>query len=179
VIREPCGGCRGGGYVLEKIAREIKIPAGVDVGTRLRLRGEGEPSPDGGPRGDCYVIIDIEQHSLFQRDGANLVCQVPIHYAQLALGSEIEVPSLNGPEKLTIPSGTQSGEIFRLRGRGMPVPHQRARGDLIVQVYLEVPKRLSSDHERLLRELAEIENRDVTPERKSFFSKVKDYFQAD
>jgi molecular chaperone DnaJ len=164
--------------VLEKVTREVTIPAGVDTGTRLRLRGEGEPNPNGGARGDCYVFINIEEHPLFQRDGQNLICQVPIHYTELALGAAIEVPTLNGPEKLTIPAGTQSGEVFRLRGRGMPVPHQRGRGDLVVQVYLEVPKKLSPNHERILRELAEVEHLEVTPERKSFFSKVKEYFQT-
>jgi len=178
VIREACQKCRGVGFIGERVTREVAIPAGVDTGTRLRLQGEGEPSPDGGPRGDCYVFIRLAEHPLFHRDGHDLACQVPIHYAQLALGATIQVPTLDGPEDLSIPPGTQSGEIFRLRGRGMPSPRSRSRGDLLIQVYVEVPKTLDERHQRVLRELAEIENTNVTPARTSFFSKLKDYFQT-
>lgn len=178
VIREPCLDCRGTGLVTRRVTREVKIPAGVDNGTRLRLPGEGEPSPNGGPPGDCYCFIRVREHPLFHRDGRHLICQVPIHYAQAALGAAIEVPTLDGPEELKIPPGTQSGGVFKLHGRGMPEPRVRGRGDLIVQVYIEVPQSLAPEHEQLLRELAEVENANVTPERKSFFSKVKEYFQS-
>ena len=175
----PAPDCHGRGLVARQVTREIKIPAGVDNGTRLRLPGEGEASPDGGPPGDCYCFIRVREHPLFQRDGQNLVCRVPIHYAQAALGAAIEVPTLDGPEELKIPAGTQSGDVFRLRGHGMPEPRVRGRGDLIVQVYIEVPKKLTADHDQILRQLAEVENANVTPERKSFFSKVKEYFQPE
>jgi molecular chaperone DnaJ len=176
VIREACPKCRGSGFVPEEITRDVKIPAGVDSQTRLRLQGEGEPSPDGGPPGDVYCFIKVKEHPLFQRDGQDLICQIPIGYAQAALGASIEVPTLDGPEELAIPPGTQSGELFRLRGRGLPVPRHRSKGDLVVQVYIEVPRKLDAEHRRVLRELAELENVHVSPDRKSFFSKLKEYF---
>ena len=156
----------------------MQIPAGVDNGTRLRLQGEGEASPDGGPRGDCYCFIEVREHPLFHRDGDDLILQIPIHYAQAALGATIEVPTLDGRQDLKIPAGTPSGEVFRLRGLGMPNPRYRNQGSLLVQVYIEVPKRVSAEHEEVLRQLAEVEHANVTPERKSFFSKLKDYFQT-
>jgi molecular chaperone DnaJ len=177
VIRDPCLECRGSGYVLKLVSREVKIPPGVDNNSRLRLQGEGEPSPEGGPPGDCYCFISVAEHPFFHRDGQNLICQVPISYAQAALGATIKVPTLDGCEELEIPPGTQSGGVIRLRGRGMPTPGHRGRGDLLVQVYIEVPKKLTPEHERILRELAEIENAHVSPERKSFFGKLKEYFQ--
>jgi molecular chaperone DnaJ len=176
VVRDPCSKCYGDGRVARKVKREVAIPAGVDEGTRLRLQGEGEASPGGGPAGDCYCFIHIKEHSLFQREGQHLICQVPITYAQAALGAKIEVPTLDGREELSIPAGTQPGEIFRLRGRGMPTPGRRGNGDLVVQVSLEVPKTLTARQEELLRELAEVEHANVSAHRKSFFEKLKDYF---
>jgi molecular chaperone DnaJ len=178
VIRDPCSECRGSGYVLGRVTRDVKIPAGVDKNTRLRLQGEGEPSPGGGPRGDCYCFISVREHPLFQRNGRDLVCQMPISYPQAALGAKVDVPTLAGREEFEVPAGTQSGDLFRLKGKGMPDMQSRRRGDLLVQVFVEVPKRLTPEHERVLRELAEIENVHVSPERKSFFSKLKEYFQG-
>lgn len=178
VIRDPCPSCRGSGYVPKTVTREVRIPAGVDSNTRLRLQGEGEPSPDGGPAGDCYCFITVKEHPLFHRDGRDLICQIPISYAQAALGAAIEVPTLDGREELDIPEGTQSGEVFRLRGRGMPDAHLGGTGDLMVQVFIEVPKKLGAEHRRILRELAEVEEVHVSPERKSFFEKIKEYFQT-
>ena len=178
VIRERCTTCGGEGYVRKRVMREVQIPAGVDSQTRLRLTGEGEPSPQGGPPGDCYCFISVAEHPLFHRDGPHLICEVPISYSQAALGATIEVPTLDGREELQIPPGTQTGDIFKLRGRGMPDTHRRGRGDLIVQVHIEVPKKLTAEHERILRELAEVEKTHVTPERKSFFSKLMEYFQS-
>ena len=177
VIREACGDCRGSGYVPKRATRKVDIPAGIEEGSRLRLGGEGEPSPDGGPPGDCYCLIHIREHVLFQREGKHLLCQVPISYAQAALGAKIEVPSLDGREIVEIPPGTQSGDSFNLRGKGMPELRSRNRGDLVVQVHIEVPKKLTPPHEELLRQLAEMENTHVSPKRKSFFDKLKDYFQ--
>lgn len=179
VIREPCPACRGAGFVPRRVTRKLDIPPGVDNGTQLRLNGEGEPSPSGGPPGDCYCVIHVEEHPLFHREQRDLVCQVPIAYSQAALGAKIEVPTLDGAEPLTVPPGTQTGEVFTLRGRGMPDVRRRGRGDLHVQVTVEVPKKLSPRHEELLRELAEIENTDVTPRRQSFFDKIKKYFQTE
>ena len=179
VVRDPCGTCRGGGYVLKQVTQEVTIPAGVDNQMRLRLAGQGEPSPEGGPPGDCYCFITVANHPLFHRDGQHLVCEIPISYSQAVLGATIEVPTLDGREELQIPAGTQTAEVFRLRGRGMPDARHRGRGDLIVQVHIEVPKKLTADHERLLRELADVEKAHVTPQRKSFFSQLKEYFQSE
>ncbi len=176
VIRQPCGDCRGAGYVQKKVTRKVDIPAGVDDRTRLRLSGEGEPSMNGGPAGDCYCFIHVAEHPLFQRKGQDLLCQVPINYPQAALGAKIEVPTLDGAKKIDIPAGTQSGEIITLKGLGMPDPRYHGRGDLHVQVYVEVPRSLTPEHEGLLRHLAEIENTHVSPIRKSFFDKLKELF---
>ncbi len=174
MIRDACGTCRGQGFVSKKVTRKVEIPAGVDDRTQLRLSGEGEPSPNGGPPGDCYCIIHVAEHPLFQRRGQHLICQVPINYPQAALGATIEVPTLDGREKLTIPAGTQNGDLLTLKGRGMPDPRYHGRGDLVVQVYIEVPQTLTPEHEAVLRQLAEIENAHVTPTRKSFFEKLKE-----
>ena len=176
IVKDPCPKCRGGGYVLESVRRKVDIPAGVDDQTRLRLPGEGEPSPDGGPPGDCYCFIGVKKHPLFERDGQNLICQVPISYSQAALGATIEVPTLDGPEELAIGRGTQSGEVFCLSGRGMPSPRYKGRGDLLVQVHVEVSTKLSPEHEEALRVLAEHEKANVTPKRKNFFEKIKECF---
>ena len=162
----------------KKVTHKVNIPAGVDSGTQMRLSGEGEPSPNGGPPGDCYCFIQVSEHSLFQRDGRHLICQVPITYPQAALGSSIDVPTLDGKETLTIPPGTQTGEVFKLRGRGMPDLRSHGQGDLLVQVHIEVPKKFTKNHEELLRQLAEMENTNVTPKRKNFVEKLKDYFQT-
>jgi molecular chaperone DnaJ len=176
MIRDACNSCRGSGYVPKKVTRKVDIPAGVDDETRLRLTGEGEPSPNGGPPGDCYCFIHVTEHPLFQRKGQELLCQVPISYPQAALGANIDVPTLDGRENLTIPAGTQSGQVFTLKGRGMPDPRYRGRGDLHVQVYIEVPRTLAPEHEEVLRRLAEIESTHVSPTRKSFFEKLKELF---
>ncbi|MGA2065119.1 MAG: molecular chaperone DnaJ [Thermoguttaceae bacterium] len=177
VIREPCRSCRGSGLIRRRVTRKVEIPPGVDSGNQVRLSGEGEPSPNGGPRGDCYCAIQVAEHPLFQREGRDLVCHVPISFSQAALGATLEVPTLQGPEELAIPAGTQSGDVLTLRGRGMPDVRHRGRGDLHVAVYVEVPKKVSPRYEQVLRELAEIENTDVSPKRKSFFEKIKQYFQ--
>lgn len=176
VVRDPCSGCRGAGYVQKKVTRKVDIPAGVDDRTRLRLPGEGEPSPHGGPPGDCYCSIRITEHPLFHRRGQDLICEVPVSYTQAALGATIEVPTLDGREKLVVPAGSQSGEVFTLKGRGMPDPRYRGHGDLHVQVVVEVPRTLTPEHEATLRQLAEIEHVHVSPTRKSFFEKLKELF---
>lgn len=178
LIKHPCDDCNGAGYVLERVEREVRIPAGVDSDTRLRIEGEGEPSVSGGPPGDCYCFISVREHPLFHREGQHLICQVPLTYAQAALGTTIEVPTLDGREELEIPQGTQPGDVFKLRGRGMPDPRRRGVGDLLVQVHLEVPKQLGQREEELLRELAKEEHSNVSPHRKSFFEKLRHYFTA-
>jgi molecular chaperone DnaJ len=176
VIKEPCTDCDGVGYVLRKVRREIKIPAGIDDSMRVRLPGEGEPSPAGGARGDCYVFVSVTDHPIFVRDGQNLIVRMPIGYTQAALGCTLEVPTLDGRHELEIPAGTQTGDVFKMRGLGMPHPQRRQVGDLLVQVNIDVPKRLTERQRELLREMAELEHKHVTPPRKSFFEKVREYF---
>ena len=139
------------------------------------MQGEGERSPEGGLPGDCYVIVTVKPHPLFQRDGQDLICRVPISYTQAALGAEIEIPTLDGREKIGIPAGTQNNDIVTLRGRGMPVPRRSLAGDLHIQVYIEVPRKLKAEHRKLLQQLAELEGEHVLPERKNFFSKLGDF----
>jgi molecular chaperone DnaJ len=176
VIVEPCQICRGTGTVKNKVSLEVHIPAGVDDGMRVRLQGEGEASPSGGPAGDCYCFISVSKHRIFHRDGPNLILQMPISYSQAALGATIEIPTLDGPSDLVIPDGTQSGEVFRKRGLGMPDTQGGKHGDLLIQTYIETPKKLTKQQKELLRELAELDHKHVSPERKSFFEKVKEYF---
>jgi molecular chaperone DnaJ len=157
----------------------VGIPPGIDTGMRVRLTGEGEPSPEGGPPGDCYCFINVREHHLFQRDGSNLILELPITYCQAALGATIAVPTLKGPDELEVPRGTQSGDVFRIRGRGMPDPRGGAVGDLLVQTHIETPKKLTPKQEELLRELAELEKTDVTPQRRSFLDKLREYFTGE
>src|SRR5690606_17302642 len=140
--------------------------------------GEGEPSLSGGPPGDCYCFISVLSHPLFEREGPHLICRVPITYPQAALGCKLEVPTLTGRGEVEIPRGTQSGTVFRLGGKGMPDPRSHGLGDLLVQVTIEVPEKVTKEEEELLRQLADAEHKNVAPKRKSFFSQVKDYFTA-
>ena len=177
MIPDPCFDCRGYGIQKKKVELEVAIPAGVDDGMRVRLQGEGEACQDGeGPAGDCYCFIKVRKHKLFHRDGDHLVLQLPITYPQAALGSTIEVPTLEGRDELKVPAGTQSGDVFKIAGRGMPDPQSGRKGDLLVQTFIETPKKLDERQEELLRELAELEHTNVTPQRRSFLDKLKDYF---
>lgn len=176
VISDPCSDCRGSGQVEERTTIPVDVPAGVDTGMRLRVRGQGEPGDPGAPNGDLYVAIEIEPHPFFERDGSTLYCRVPISYTQAALGSHVEVPTLEGTESLEIPAGTQTGQVFRLKKKGMPDPRHQNRGDLMIEVYIEVPKKLTKRQQELLRELAELDKVHVNPEQKSFFERIRDYF---
>lgn len=176
VIRDKCTPCRGTGRIAKPVKLSVSVPPGMDNGMQLCVRGEGEPGTNGGPAGDLYVEVHVKEHPLFKREGLHLTCQVPITFSQAALGAEIEIPILTGKHSLTVHPGTQSHEVFRLKKQGMPDPHGRGRGDLLVQVIIEVPKKLSAKHEELLRELAELEHASISPHRKSFFETLKDYF---
>lgn len=178
-IGQPCSDCRGHGLQNKKAELTVTIPAGVDDGMRVRVTGEGEASPDGGPVGDCYVFVTVKPHALFKRDGNHLILQLPISYTQAALGAEIEVPTLEGPEILRVVPGTQNGEVFTVRGKGVVDPRGGRAGDLLVQVFIEVPKSLNSEQERILRELAEVDHEAVLPERKSFLDKLRTFFDSD
>ena len=178
LIVDPCPACRGNGAVEGSVELDVTIPPGVDDGMRVRLAGEGDASPEGGLNGDCYCFIKLRKHRLFHRDRNHLILQIPISYSQAALGAEIEVPTMHGPRPLVIPAGSQSGEVFKLRGLGMPDPQGSPPGDQLVQMFIETPKKLSPRQEKLLRELAEVEKTDVSPQRKSFLEKLRDYFSA-
>jgi molecular chaperone DnaJ len=178
-VTDPCPSCRGAGKVPAKATLSVPIPPGVDTGMWLQLRNQGEPGDPGAPRGNLRVQIVVRKHPFFERSGNDLICQVPISFPQAALGAEVEVPTLDGPDRLAIPRGTQSGDILKLKGRGMPDAHGRGRGDELVEVVVETPRRLSPRQEELLRELAELDHEDVSPRRKSFFEKLKDYFTED
>lgn len=178
IIVSPCKSCNGQGQTQSMTELEVKIPAGVDDGMRVRLSGEGEPSPNGGPNGDCYVFISVTRHKLFHRDGNNLILEMPISYTQAALGGEIEVPTLEGSEKMKIERGTQSGDVFKLAGKGMPNPQGGPRGDLLVQTFIETPKKISAAQEELLRKLAELEQVEVLPARKNFLGRLTEYFAS-
>ncbi len=176
IIRDRCAQCSGAGRQHKRVKLEVKVPAGVDNGMQLCLRGEGEPGPGGGPRGDLYVDIRVKEHTLFEREGRNLICQIPVTYTQLCLGAEVEIPLLRGRQNLSIPAGSQPDATFRLAAKGMPDPHGGSRGDLFVHMRLEVPRSLDDRQEELLRELAEHEKVNVSAHRKGFFEKLKDYF---
>ncbi|WP_417396434.1 molecular chaperone DnaJ [Gimesia chilikensis] len=180
VIVEKCSDCRGDGRIAKEITLDIKVPPGIDNGMQLCLRGEGNPGQNGGPRGDLYVVVSVDEHPLFRRQEQELSCHVPITYTQAVLGAEIEIPTLEGRHELKIKAGTQPGEVYRLKGLGMPNPHGGRRGDLHVIVQIDVPRKISEREEELLRELAEIEHTEVSkhrsPSRVSFFDKLKEYF---
>lgn len=180
VISEKCSDCRGQGRVAQESTLDIKVPPGIDNGMQLCLRGEGNPGANGGPRGDLYVVVGVDEHPLFRRDEQQLSCHVPITYTQAVLGANIEIPTLEGRHDLKIPSGTQPGEVFRLKGLGMPNPHGGRRGDLHVVVQIDVPRKISEREEEILRDLAEIEHAEVSqhrsPNRNSFIDKLKEYF---
>lgn len=176
MIKDPCGACHGEGSTPVGADIEVRIPAGIESGQQLRLPGEGEPGEKGGPRGDLFVVVHVEDHPLFERDAENLLCEIPVSFAQLALGATLDVPTLEGMRQLKVPAGTDSGSTFRMRGKGMPSVHGMGTGDLHVRVLVETPKKLNPRQRELLAELAELEHKNVAPEQKSFFDKVKDLF---
>lgn len=176
IIPEPCPACQGTGRIKQKRKVSLKIPAGVDTGSRLRLRGEGEAGERGGPSGDLYVVIHVARHELFEREGDNIYCKVPIPFTTAALGGKIEVPTLEGSEFIQIKRGTQSGEIFQLKGKGFPRLRGYGRGDEIIQVTISVPKKLTKRQEELLNEFAALEgNNNIRNihSGKGFFKKMR------
>jgi molecular chaperone DnaJ len=176
IIEQACDTCKGAGKVRKDRKIHIKIPAGVDTGSVIPLRGEGEPGVKGGPTGDMYIVIRVRPHEIFQRDGNDVICEIPITIVQAALGDEFVVPTLDGKVKYKIPEGTQTGTIFRLKGKGIPNLRGAGRGDHYVKVVVEVPKRLNDKQKELLRQFADQMGEDVHEQRKSFFDKVKDVF---
>jgi molecular chaperone DnaJ len=179
MIREKCDTCRGTGQEIEEITRTVQVPAGIDNGMQLCLRGEGDAGEGGGPRGDLYIDVTVKPHSLFEREGKHLLCRVPITYTQAVLGATVEVPLVHGTEPFEIPAGTQPGEVFKLRAKGMPDPHGGRHGDLHVEVQLVVPRKLEPDHDKLLRKLAEHEKTQVSAHQKSWLEKLKELVTGD
>jgi len=177
VIQTPCSNCRGAGRVRQERKIHVKVPAGADTGLRLRVTGEGEAGARGGRSGDLYVDISVVPDEMFERHGNDLVCGVPISFAQAALGTEIEVPTLNGKVKMRVPAGTQSGKFFRLRGKGMPDVHGYGRGDELVRVVVETPSGLNAKQKRLLEEFARACGENVNPLSRSFMQRVKKLFK--
>lgn len=178
VIRERCAACRGQGRMEREKTVELRIPPGVDSGTRLRVAGEGERGPNGGPPGDLYVVLDVKEHPFFERRGADLYCTIPISIAQAALGAEIYVPGLHGEEKVKILEGTQTGTVFRQKGKGLPDPRGGGRGDLYYHIRVVTPAKLSREQRKLLEQLgATLKIGNQPAERNSsLFDKVKDIF---
>ncbi|CAN5705589.1 molecular chaperone DnaJ [soil metagenome] len=178
-IAKPCPSCRGAGRIARERKLTVKIPAGIATGQQLRLHGEGEHGTAGGPTGDLYVVVHVQEHDIFQREGDDLYCELPIHYPTLALGGSIKVPTLNGHEDLDIPGGTQPGARFRVRGKGMPNVNGRGHGDLHVIARAAVPKKLTKEQKRILEEFSKTLPSQAAIEQEadgSFFDKVKDIF---
>jgi molecular chaperone DnaJ len=183
IITKPCTACRGAGRVEKERKLTVRIPAGIATGQRLRLSGEGEAGPGGGPAGDLYVVIHVQDHPFFQRDGNDLFAEIPVNFPTIALGGNIRIPTLDGEETFSVPEGTQSGAAFRLRGRGMPDVGGRGRGDLLITVKVVTPKKLTREQKKLLQQLAESLPADTfepTPvtdqDDKGLFDRVKDIF---
>jgi molecular chaperone DnaJ len=177
VVTDPCKACKGVGRTDSISELSVKIPAGVDTGTRVRLANEGEVGEHGGPPGDLYVVIRVKDHPIFHREETEIICEVPISFVQAALGAQIEVPTLDGMVKMKIPEATQSGKIFRLKGKGIPHLHGNgARGDQHVRVTVETPQNLSHKQRELLEKFAEASGEDVNPQSRTFFEKVKTLF---
>jgi molecular chaperone DnaJ len=178
IVRERCPECRGQGRIERERTIELRIPPGVDSGTRLRVTGEGEPGPNGGPAGDLYVVLDVKEHPFFERRGADLYCTIPVSIAQATLGTELQVPGLNGEERLKIPEGTQSGAVFRIKGKGMADPHGGGKGDLYYHVRVLTPTKLTREQRKLVEQLGaslKVENKPAD-RNSSIFDKVKDIF---
>ncbi len=179
VIADPCAACSGSGRIKNHKTLSVKIPSGVDDGDRIRLSGEGEAGMNGGPPGDLYVVVQLKPHAVFQREGADLHCEMPISFTIAALGGDIHIPTLDGEAKIKIPPETQSGQVFRLRGKGIRPVRQTSAGDLMCHVVVETPVRLTDRQKELLRELEEINKKDGdrhNPRAKSFMDKVKNFF---
>jgi molecular chaperone DnaJ len=178
IIKDPCTVCGGGGRINKDRSLSVNIPAGVETGTRIRLAGEGEAGLRGGPNGDLYIFIEVREHDLFQRDGQDLFCNVPVSMATAALGGDIEVPSIDGGRsRVKVPAGSQSGRQMRLRGKGMPALRGGGQGDMFIELAVETPVNLTARQKEILREFDEI-SVENNPESASFFGKVKNFWDG-
>jgi molecular chaperone DnaJ len=176
IVRQRCAECRGAGRVEGEQSINVRVPPGVEDGMRLRVAGEGEAGIAGGPPGDLFVVIRVRPHPMFQREGQHIHCEVPIPFVHAALGTEVEVPTLEGKVKLRIPEGTQPGKVLRLRGKGVPSLGGSQRGDQLVHVFVEVPTKLTEKQRALLEQFAEESGTDVSPVTRGFLEKLRDLF---
>lgn len=176
IIGDPCNTCRGETRVSKELKLNVKVPPGVEDGTRIRYAGEGDAGRSGGAKGDLYVVLSIQPHDLFERDGQDLRCVVPISFPQAALGAEIEIPGIDGPVVLKVPEGCQSGKELRVRGKGVPFLNEKGRGDLVVKVLVQVPRKLTRAQRELVNKLAELMNVDNKPTSPTLMDKMKDLF---
>lgn len=174
-IKEKCPECRGSGRMPKQRKLSVKIPPGIHDGQAIRVAGEGEPGVGGGPRGDLHVVVRVAEHELFVREDDHLILRMPVSFTQAALGANVDVPSLDDQIALTIPPGTQHGEMFRLSGKGLPNLRSGHKGDLVALLMVEIPKKLTSEQEQLLRDFAETENHEVMPRSRGFWDKIKEY----
>jgi molecular chaperone DnaJ len=176
VVEDPCKRCRGEGVTAKEHTLTVDVPAGVEEGTRILFSGHGDSGVHGGPAGDVYVVLHVKDHAVFEREGKDLQCAVPITFSQAALGTEIKIPTLEGESTIKIPEGTQTGTIFRLRNKGVPVLNGHGRGDLYVEVKVQTPSKLNKRQRELIEELSATFSPDNKPEKRSLLSKVKDIF---
>ena len=179
VIRDHCPACAGTGRQMRPRKVPLNIPAGVHEGQAIRVQGEGEPGDPGSPPGDLHVYITVKAHPIFNRHNNDLVCQVPISFTQAALGGKIEVPTLKGPQEIDIPAGSQHGEVFKLKGKGLPDLRSQKAGDELVQIFIEIPKKLTEQQKHLLREFATLEDGSAMPQRKGFLDSIKQVLKGE
>ncbi len=175
VYREKCPGCGGSGRMPRERKLKVRIPPGIHSGQAVRIVGEGEPGAMGGPRGDLHVVVRVADHKVFQREDDHLILRMPVSFTQLALGAQVNVPTLSGESQVTIRPGTQHGEVFRLPGKGLPNLRSGRMGDLVVLLMIEIPKKLTAEQEKLLREFAQTEDHSVMPESRGFWERIKEY----
>jgi len=176
IIKNPCVKCHGNGRIMSRRRVNVKVPPGSMTGLKLKITGEGEAGFNGGPPGDLYIVLTVQDHPLFQRDGDDLICEVPISFPQAALGAELKVPTLEGNISMKVPTGSQTGQMFRLSGRGMPSIRGYGQGDQLVRIVVETPTRLTPRQREILDEFAQISGEETNPHTSSFFDKVKQVF---
>ena len=176
IIAEPCPTCGGEGHIEKSETLDVEIPSGISDGQRMRWVGKGAPGERGGPPGDLYIVVRLEDHTLFERDNKDLTCTVPISFPQAALGGKIDVPTLEGKVSMTVPAGTQTGKVFRLRNKGFPGLEDKSRGDQLVTVVVETPVNLDDEQRELLRQFADLSGDNIHPEKRTFFDRLKDLF---
>jgi molecular chaperone DnaJ len=178
VIKNPCSSCRGAGRTEKERSLSVNIPSGVETGTRIRLSNEGEAGALGGPKGDLYIFIEVDDHSIFEREGTNLFCRIPVSMTSAAIGGDIEVPSIDGGRsRVKIPAGSQTGRQMRLRSKGMPAVRGGALGDMFIELQVETPVNLTTKQKELLKEFEQL-SPDNSPESAGFFNKVKGFWDG-